>query len=49
MKRFFSPAELDYSALMEFLNDLDATFDEPIFDSPTFLLIVLKLLKEKQI
>ena len=36
MKQFYSPNELDYSPLIEFLNELDDAFDDdPLYKSPT--------------
>ena len=36
MKQFYSPNELDYSPLIEFLNELDDSFDDdPLYKSPT--------------
>ena len=35
MKQFYSPNELDYSPLIEFLNELDDSFDDdPLYKSP---------------
>lgn len=35
MKQFYSPNELDYSPLIDFLNELDDSFDyDPLYKSP---------------
>ncbi len=35
MKQFYNPNELDYSCLIEFLNEIDDTFnDDPLHESP---------------
>lgn len=48
MKQFYSPKEIDYSRLIEFLYELDATFsDNPLDNSDINFAFHLKLSDEK--
>ena len=48
MKQFYNPNELDYSPLIEFLNELDDTFnDDPLYQTPAYFGFCFKEIENK--